>query len=138
MCPGGKILGLQVKRWSDRGNIYRRYVAEKTDCQSCPLREKCISRENAIRRCLTVPIGAEPSNLTKRMIEKIESERGQKIYSQRMAIVEPVFGNIRTQKRLDRFTLRGKLKVTIQWLFYCMVHNIEKIATCGFGLLAAR
>jgi hypothetical protein len=52
------------------------------------------------------------------MIEKIESERGQKIYPQRMAIVEPVFGNIRTQKRLDRFTLRGKLKVTIQWHFY--------------------
>jgi IS5 family transposase len=72
------------------------------------------------------------------MIEKIESEKGQKIYPLRMAIVEPVFGNIRTQKRLDHFSLRGKLKVTIQWLFYCMVHNIEKIATCGFSLLATR
>ena len=65
------------------------------------------------------------------MIEKIESERRQKIYPQHIAIVEPVFGNIRIQKRLGRFTLRGKLKVTIQWLFYCTVHNIEKIATCG-------
>ena len=131
ICPAGKILKLNVKRGFDRRNIFRRYVAEVNDCQSCPLREKCISRKIARRKCLTVSIGAAPSNLTKRMIEKIESERGQKIYPQRMAIVEPVFGNIRIQKRLDRFTLRGKLKVTIQWLFYCMVHNIEKIATCG-------
>jgi transposase/IS5 family transposase len=132
-CPGGKILRLQVKRWSDRGNIYRRYVAEETDCQNCPLRGKCIRRRNAKRKCLTVPIGSEPTNLTKRMVGKIESERGQKIYPQRMAIVEPVFGNIRTQKRLDRFTVRGRIKVTIQWLLYCMVHNIEKIATCGLA-----
>ena len=138
ICPGGKILRLQVKRLSDRRNIYRTYVAEETDCQSCSLREKCISRKIARRKCLAVPIGAAPSNLAKRMIEKIESEKGQKIYPLRMAIVEPVFGNIRTQKRLDHFSLRGKLKVTIQWLFYCMVHNIEKIATCGFSLLATR
>jgi len=134
VCPGGKTLGLQVKRWSDRGNIYRRYVAQETDCSSCPLREKCISRKNARRKCLTVPIGAEPTNLTKKMIEKVDSERGKQIYPQRMAIVEPVFGNIRTQKRMDRFTLRGKIKVTIQWMLSCLVHNMEKITTCGLAL----
>jgi len=69
----------------------------------------------------------------KRKKEKIESEEGRKIYPQRMAIVEPVFGNIRTNKGLDRFTLRGKIKVNIQWLLYCMVHNIEKIANYGFA-----
>jgi len=131
VCPGGKILRLKVKRCSQSRNLYRRYIAEASDCQNCPIREKCISRKIARRKCLSVLIGADPSNLTKRMIEKIESERGQKVYPQRMAIVEPVFGNIRIQKRLDRFTLRGKLKVTIQWLFYCMVHNIGKIAACG-------
>ncbi|WP_193495052.1 transposase [Nitrincola alkalisediminis] len=30
---------------------------------------------------------------------------------------------------MNRFTLRGKTKVNPQWLMYCMVHNIEKIAT---------
>jgi hypothetical protein len=48
-----------------------------------------------------------------------------------LEIVEPVFGNIRAQKRLDRFTLRGKQKVNIQWLLYSMVHNIEKIVHDG-------
>ena len=80
-----------------------------------------------------VPIGSNGINLSKLMVEKIESEKRRKIYPQRMAIVEPVFGNIRTNKRLDRFTLRGKIKVNIQWLLYSMVHNIEKIANYGFA-----
>jgi hypothetical protein len=47
--------------------------------------------------------------------------------------VEPVFANLRIHKRLDRFTLRGRIKVNIQWMLYCMVHNIEKIANYGFA-----
>ena len=65
------------------------------------------------------------------MIAKIDTEEGRQQYSQRLEIVEPVFGNIRAQKRLDRFTLHGKQKVNIQWLLYCMVHNIEKIVNYG-------
>ena len=49
------------------------------------------------------------------------------MYSKRTGIVEPVFGNIRYAKRLDHFTLRGKIKVTVQWMLYALVHNIEKI-----------
>ncbi|WP_353047677.1 MULTISPECIES: transposase [unclassified Halomonas] len=32
-----------------------------------------------------------------------------------MSVVEPVFGNIGTTKRLNRFSLRGKKKVQGQW-----------------------
>jgi hypothetical protein len=69
----------------------------------------------------------QKTNFSKAMQNKIDSDRGRKIYPQRFAVVEPVFANIKTQKRLDRFTLRGKIKVNIQWMLYCMVHNIEKI-----------
>ena len=48
-----------------------------------------------------------------------------------MGIVEPVFANITFQKGLNRFTLRGQQKVNAQWLLYCMVHNIEKIANAA-------
>jgi IS5 family transposase len=66
------------------------------------------------------------------MAEKLESRKGRKICSKRLAIVEPVFANIRTHKAMDRFTLRGKIKVDIQWMLYCMVHNIGKIRRYGF------
>jgi hypothetical protein len=62
------------------------------------------------------------------MVKKIETQKGRKIYPQRIGIVEPVFANIRVHKRMDKFNLRGKIKVNIQWLLYCVVHNIEKIA----------
>lgn len=127
VCPNGKILKLNVKRHTSDRNIYRRYMADEKDCKQCSLKRRCFYRKNTKRRTLDVPIGAEENNFSKAMLEKVDSERGRRIYPQRMAIVEPVFANIRTQKRMDRFTLRGKIKVNIQWMLYCMVHNIEKI-----------
>ena len=127
MCPNDKILKLKVKRLIQDRNFYRRYMADAKNCSRCSLKSRCIHRKNAKRRTLDVPIGAAENNFSKAMLEKVDSDRGRKIYPQRMAIVEPVFANIRSQKRMDRFTLRGKIKVNIQWMLYCMVHNIEKV-----------
>jgi transposase/IS5 family transposase len=133
ICPRGKILTLGLKRIVNMGNIYRQYVSREKDCKRCTVKSRCVSAKGSKRRYLTVPIGAEPANLSKRMADKVDSEQGRKIYPKRLAIAEPVFANIRTQKRLDRFTLRGKVKVNIQWLMYCMVHNIEKIVNYGLA-----
>jgi hypothetical protein len=75
--------------------------------------------------------GQRPGSITDEMKEKIDTPEGRCTYSKRLGIVEPVFGNIRACKRMDRFTLRGRIKVTIQWMFYCLVHNIEKIINFG-------
>jgi hypothetical protein len=78
-------------------------------------------------------LGAVPENLLKQMVVKVDSEIGRDIYHQRIGIAEPVFANIRAMKRLDRFTLRGKIKVNIQWVLYCIIHNIGKIMNYGFA-----
>jgi transposase len=132
-CPNGKTLKLSVKRYVADRTIYRRYIAREEDCRNCPIRDRCLYGKGTKRKYLTIPLGTVGINLSKEMIKKVDSERGRKLYPQRMAIVEPVFANIRYQKRLDRFTLRGKIKVNIQWILYCMVHNIEKIANYGFA-----
>ncbi len=67
------------------------------------------------------------------MKQAIDSARGRRLYSQRMATVEPVFGNLRNNKQLNRFTLRTQLKVNTQWTLYCLMHNIEKLAKAGFA-----
>ena len=82
-------------------------------------------------RIFQIAIDEKGHEYTKEMIKKIDTAKGRDIYSKRMSIVEPVFGNIRAAKRLDRFTLRSKVKVNIQWLFYCIVHNIEKLSNFG-------
>jgi transposase len=133
ICPRGKILRLTVKSTVTDGVIYRQYASDEQDCKGCPVKSKCISARGSRRRQLTFAVGALPSNLSWKMAQKVSSEKGKKIYPRRLAIVEPVFANIRVQKRLNRFTLRGKIKVNIQWLLYCMIHNIEKIANYGFA-----
>jgi len=61
------------------------------------------------------------------MKAKIDDPHGKQIYARRLAIVEPVFANIRIQKRLDHFTLRSKAKVDVQWKLFALVHNIGKM-----------
>ena len=68
---------------------------------------------------------------TQKMIKKIDSDEGRKIYSKRMGLIEPVFGNIRGTIGLDRFTLRGIKKVNAQWTLFCIVHNLGKIHRYG-------
>lgn len=131
LCPQGKRLRRIAKKAYGDGLVRRIYVAEEQDCQQCPLRLRCLTARGGKRRYLRVPIGVELTNFSQRMAGKVDSELGRKIYPQRFAVAEPVFANIRTHKRLDRFTLRGKVKVNIQWLLYCMVHNIEKITHYG-------
>jgi transposase len=131
ICPNGKTLKLNLKKHILDRNIYRRYLADEKDCKQCSLKSRCFYRKNTKRRSLEVPIGADENNYSKVMREKVDSDKGRKIYPQRMAIVEPIFANIRTQKHMDRFTFRGKIKVNIQWMLYCMVHNMEKIMNFG-------
>jgi hypothetical protein len=129
ICPDGKVLKLAVKQVLNHGHLYRKYFAAEEDCQICPLRPQCIYGAGAKRKQLSVPI----DSLSTQMAEKIDTEQGRRIYPQRLAIVEPVFANIRINKRLDRFTLRTKIKVNIQWLIFCLVHNIEKILNYGLA-----
>jgi len=75
----------------------------------------------------------DPTHSSARMRQAIDSPRGRQLYSQRIGTVEPVFANIRHNKRLTRLNHRGLAKVNTQWNLYCMVHNIEKLAKTGLG-----
>lgn len=70
---------------------------------------------------------------TEKMRQKIDSIKGRLIYNRRLGTAEPPFAHIRFILRLDRFSLRGKLKVNIQWLLYCITHNIKKHTDIGKG-----
>jgi hypothetical protein len=70
---------------------------------------------------------------TERMKKRIDSPEGRSLYGRRFATVEPVFANLRHNKRLNRFTLRGRTKVDAQWKLFCLVHNIEKLAHHGYA-----
>jgi len=133
LCPNGKELRLDNRRTKIRNYVLRKYASRQKDCSDCGLREKCLRKKETKRRYLLIPLEKHERDFSKEMIKKIDTEEGREIYSERMKIVEPVFANIRIQKRMDYLTLRGKVKVNIQWLLYCIVHNIGKIGCYGMG-----
>jgi transposase len=69
----------------------------------------------------------ESGDVRKRMEQRIESERGRKLYAQRSAIAEPVFGQIKTAQGIDRFRRRGHTAVRDEWKLICLSHNLLKL-----------
>jgi Transposase DDE domain len=64
-----------------------------------------------------------PEHFSDEMKRAIDSPEGREKYGRLFASVAPAFGNLRYNKRLSRFTLRGRKKVHAQWKLYCLVHN---------------
>lgn len=132
ICPAGKELYFRNRRDADpQGYKFDAYMALKEDCSRCKLRSKCLRNPKTKQRQVHILYEKPKVTVTQKMKEKIDTPEGRKVYSKRLGIVEPVFGNIRACKKMDRFTLRGKIKVGIQWKLYCLVHNIEKILNYG-------
>jgi len=129
-CPQGKCLtykGTAVLR-NGEGEIYQ---ASLTDCRQCPAFSKCMKSKKAQDELkqgkkILITKRSDPESYCNKMRKKLSTVEYQDIYANRIQIVEPVFANIRYCKGLDRFTLRGEGKVNIQWLLYCIVHNLGK------------
>jgi transposase len=131
LCPQGKELICSAHSQRNRYRLYDIYHARQEDCVPCPMRSQCLSKPDTPFRYLSIRVDDQTPNLIDEMKAKIDSPQGKQTYARRLAIVEPVFANIRVQKRLDRFTLRTKAKVDVQWRLFALVHNIGKIHTYG-------
>jgi len=136
ICPAGKKLYSTGSHCLTHGRRHHKFQGAKRDCLPCDLRDRCLRHpERTATRQVAFfdTTQASPLQFTERMKAAIDSERGRKLYGRRIATVEPVFANLRHNKRLDRFTLRSRPKVNAQWHLYCLVHNIEKLAHHGYG-----
>ncbi len=136
ICPAGQHLYSNGSHCTINGRVAHKFTGTQGGCGPCALREQCLRHPDRtpVRQVAFFHKGqASPNHFTERMKQAIDSPRGRKLYSQRMATVEPVFANLRHNKRLNRFTLRGQPKVNTQWTLYCLVHNIEKLARHGYA-----
>lgn len=66
-------------------------------------------------------------NARGRMDRKLRSKAGQAIYALRKTVVEPVFGQIKGARGLDRFRLRGLEQVNGEWALMATTHNLLKL-----------
>jgi transposase len=61
------------------------------------------------------------------MRDKLFSERGHELYRQRKITIEPVFGQIKYNRHIDRFMRRGRAAAQSEWRLVTATHNLLKL-----------
>lgn len=134
-CPAGKQLYSNGSGCTINGYAAVKFQGAQCDCLPCAHRDRCLLKpdKTKVRQVAFFQGKRDGASHTDKMKARIDSPEGRTRYGQRFATVEPVFGNLRHNKQLNRFTLRGRAKVDAQWKLYCLVHNIEKLAHHGYA-----
>ena len=97
---------------------------EAKNCEGCPLRAACHkAKDNRV-----IEVNHNLNKHKQKAREKLTSEEGIAHRKQRAQDVEAVFGNIKQNKGFRRFMLRGKEKVTVEFGFIAIAHNLMKKA----------
>lgn len=142
VCPAGKAIKFKKCARDAQGNVVAYFEGRLSLCRHCDIKQRCMRNPRSAdhghghgRQVSFLLDKRREPTYTDWMKPRVDSAKGKLIYSHRMSVVEPLFGNLSSNKRLTRFSLRGRDKVQSQWRLYCMVHNIEKLA--NYGALAA-
>ncbi|MCC6771254.1 MAG: transposase [Gemmatimonadaceae bacterium] len=137
VCPAGKSLNRKGRDLVVKGFRGAQFRGAKRDCVLCAHRGRCLrTPDKTETRQVMFFEGRAPTAVethTQQMQRRLDTPHGRVVYGRRFATVEPVFANLRHNKWLDRFTLRGREKVDGQWKLFCLVHNIEKLVNAGFA-----
>ena len=136
VCPAGKQLYGNGSGCTINSYAAVKFQGAQRDCLPCTHRDRCLltPQKTKTRQVAFFQGKADgQASYTDEMKQRIDSPEGRARYGRRFATVEPVFGNLRHNKQLNRFTLRGRKKVDAQWKLYCLVHNIEKLAHHGYA-----
>ncbi|MEL7220133.1 MAG: IS1182 family transposase [Bacteroidota bacterium] len=125
VCPMGQIMRKVTtsKRTSSNGyeSEVTRYQAIR--CKGCPLRSLC-HRSTTDR---VIEVSHRLEELKSKARKLLTSEEGIKHRSNRPAEVEAVFGQLKSNNRFNRFTMRGLTKVSLELSLMAIGHNLRKI-----------
>jgi hypothetical protein len=137
VCPAGKSLYRKGQSRVIKGFVCEAFRGAARDCTPCASRSQCPRTPGTtpVRNVVFIRgrAGDAGETAAARMRRRIDGAEGRARYGRRFATVEPVFANLRHNKRLTHFSLRGRDKVDGQWQLFCLVHNIEKLAHHGYA-----
>jgi len=131
ICPAGRELVFRTQ-WRDR-STYRQYIA--SDCKSCSFYRQCVKTRYGNRRVNVNVMAAQ----RKLLIDKLESAEGKRLFALRSQSIEPVFGQLKSNRGFARFLAWGFDGASAEAAIACIAHNIMKCAakaSAANGLLA--
>jgi transposase len=125
-CPMGQKMSKigQSTRRSENNYIREITYYRAINCNGCPIRGVC--HDGQAER--VIGVSHQGNNLKKKAQEKLQSERGIYYRKKRPIDVEPIFGNIKQNKKFKRFILRGLDKVKVEFGLIAIAHNLSKFA----------
>ena len=79
------------------------------------------------------PTGRIPKDATQRerMARRLRTKPGRVDYARRKAIVEPVFGQMKTRQHAKHLRLRGLTGAKGEWTLHAICHNLRKLANAA-------
>jgi transposase len=69
----------------------------------------------------------DPEPLTTTMIAKLDTPRGRRTYKKRAATIEPVFAQIKHNRKIRSISRRGLAAADSEWKLICATHNLLKL-----------
>jgi hypothetical protein len=126
VCPMGQhmINTGEGKRLSSNGYEAKVKYYEASRCEGCPLRGMCHDGKGNRR----LEVNDRLNQLKTKARELLKSEVGLAHRSKRPIEVEAVFGQLKSNNKFTRFTLRGLEKVDIEFGLMAVGHNLRKMA----------
>lgn len=131
VCPMGQKLEHigKGKRKSINGFISQVDYYQARRCEGCPLRGMCHKSAGNKK----IEINHKLNQYRAKAREKLTSERGLMHRSKRPIEVEAVFGQLKSNNKFSRFTLRKMDKVNIEFGLMSIGHNLRKLAQKVLG-----
>ncbi len=81
------------------------------------------------KRARTIGRNRVRSPELKAMRKKLRSPAGRRVYAQRKALVEPVFGVLKQQRGIRQFRTRGQAKVAVEFTLAAIAYNLTRLFT---------
>ncbi|MBN1969669.1 MAG: transposase [Candidatus Delongbacteria bacterium] len=131
ICPGG-IKMTNCQEVQIKGKTYYSFAVKAEfaeQCLACRIYKKCRgeNKYNKLKRFSIAKIALDNWELMDKYKKKMRTDRARRIYSNRISIVEKVFGHIKRNNGFRSFLRRGIEKVKNEWLIACCSYNIQKM-----------
>lgn len=121
ICPAGRDL-VFCGQYKLSSGTYKRYGA--TACRSCSFHKQCCGKK--ANRRINVSVVA---HVRKQMRDRLQTQEGKQLYSLRKQTVEPVFGQMKTNRGFSRLLTHGYAGALAEAALMCLIHNMLKCAS---------
>lgn len=126
ICPAGQKLSFigHATRFSTNGYAAQVSCYQAQRCEGCPMRGQCHKAQGN----RLIEVNHRLTRLRAKARELLLSEQGLYHRSKRPVEVEAVFGQMKSNNKFTRFSMKGLEKVAVEFGLMAIAHNLRKWA----------